>query len=347
MIAIAGIGALGIQSAGAQEAKPLVDYSAGKTPAQLFTTDCSSCHKSPQGLARGKDQSALASFLRAHYTTKTATAGALAGYLSSLGAGNARGPATTERRPAEPAAQRQRQAVPAGEAKPEDEAAKPRPARASTDAKPARPPKPLPAASEKDGSDDAAPAAASGADTGEEPRRRATVPGRTRQSAAPPRPSATVPGGEPTAVNAPATPRAARPPRTVRPTPAEAEDAKLKAYTTPSEAAKPAEAETREVDHSLTSYARTGADAQTTARTMDADGKPGETPARRKRDPKAVQAPADGPHAPPAEITQSAPAEPTGTLPAPPRATDPVPAPSAPVPADAPPSAVSPSSIDR
>jgi len=59
------------------------DYSAGKTPAQLFSGDCSACHQSPRGLAKGKDQGSLAGFLREHYTTKAETAGALAAYLLS------------------------------------------------------------------------------------------------------------------------------------------------------------------------------------------------------------------------------------------------------------------------
>src|SRR5262245_42377712 len=57
------------------------DYSAGKTPAQLFSGDCSACHKTPRGLAKGRDQRGLASFLREHYTTKASSAGALAAYL--------------------------------------------------------------------------------------------------------------------------------------------------------------------------------------------------------------------------------------------------------------------------
>lgn len=57
------------------------DYSAGKTPAQLFSGDCSACHQSPRGLAKGKDQSSLANFLREHYTTKAETAGSIAAYL--------------------------------------------------------------------------------------------------------------------------------------------------------------------------------------------------------------------------------------------------------------------------
>ena len=57
------------------------DYSAGKTPAQLFAGDCSACHKTPRGLAKNRDTRALAGFLREHYTTKAASAGALAAYL--------------------------------------------------------------------------------------------------------------------------------------------------------------------------------------------------------------------------------------------------------------------------
>ncbi len=57
------------------------DYSAGKTPAQLFSGDCSACHKSPRGLAKTRDPRSLAGFLREHYTTKGESAGALAAYL--------------------------------------------------------------------------------------------------------------------------------------------------------------------------------------------------------------------------------------------------------------------------
>ena len=57
------------------------DYSAGKTPAQLFSGDCSACHKTPRGLAKDRDARTLASFLREHYTSKVESAGALAVYL--------------------------------------------------------------------------------------------------------------------------------------------------------------------------------------------------------------------------------------------------------------------------
>src|SRR5438105_4710800 len=65
------------------------DFSAGKTAAQLFASDCSACHKSPAGLAKGQSVSSLTSFLREHYTTKTESAATLAAYLSGAGPGNA------------------------------------------------------------------------------------------------------------------------------------------------------------------------------------------------------------------------------------------------------------------
>jgi len=58
-----------------------VDYSAGKTPEQLFNSDCSACHASPQVVGRGRDVRALTAFLGQHYTTKTQWAAALANYL--------------------------------------------------------------------------------------------------------------------------------------------------------------------------------------------------------------------------------------------------------------------------
>jgi hypothetical protein len=66
------------------------DFSAGKTAAQLFASDCSACHKSPAGLAKGQSAGSLASFLREHYTTKPESASALAAYVAGAGPGNAR-----------------------------------------------------------------------------------------------------------------------------------------------------------------------------------------------------------------------------------------------------------------
>jgi hypothetical protein len=61
------------------------DYSAGKTPPQLFASDCSACHRSPQGLASGRDAGVLTAFLREHYTTHVEWAGVLANYLIGVG----------------------------------------------------------------------------------------------------------------------------------------------------------------------------------------------------------------------------------------------------------------------
>jgi hypothetical protein len=61
------------------------DFTAGKTPAQLFRSDCGACHRSPNGLAKERGNvSGLAAFLREHYTTKTESAAALAAYVSGL-----------------------------------------------------------------------------------------------------------------------------------------------------------------------------------------------------------------------------------------------------------------------
>jgi hypothetical protein len=57
------------------------DFTAGKTPAQLFSSDCSTCHHLPNGLGKKYDTGSLGSFLREHYTTKPDTAGSLAKYV--------------------------------------------------------------------------------------------------------------------------------------------------------------------------------------------------------------------------------------------------------------------------
>lgn len=53
----------------------------GKSPSQIFADDCGVCHKSARGLAKGKNNVALASFLREHYTTSREQAAALAAYV--------------------------------------------------------------------------------------------------------------------------------------------------------------------------------------------------------------------------------------------------------------------------
>ena len=52
----------------------------GKTPAQIFASDCNACHKSPKGLAQGRNAGGIADFLRQHYTASREQAGSLAAY---------------------------------------------------------------------------------------------------------------------------------------------------------------------------------------------------------------------------------------------------------------------------
>jgi hypothetical protein len=67
-------------AAGAQENLDL-----GKSPAQLFASDCAICHKSPQGLAKSGGMFGVESFLRTHYTASRESAAAIARYLEAAG----------------------------------------------------------------------------------------------------------------------------------------------------------------------------------------------------------------------------------------------------------------------
>ena len=80
------------------------DFSAGKTAPQLFASDCSACHKSPAGLAKGRDARSLTSFLREHYTTKEESAAALAAFLAGAGPGSGGAAAEAKPKPQTPAA---------------------------------------------------------------------------------------------------------------------------------------------------------------------------------------------------------------------------------------------------
>ncbi len=59
----------------------------GKSPSQIFASDCAACHKATRGLASGKNSLMLSAFLREHYTSSKEQAAALAAYV--LGAGGA------------------------------------------------------------------------------------------------------------------------------------------------------------------------------------------------------------------------------------------------------------------
>lgn len=92
------VGALVLGLAGQAAAQENLDY--GKTPAQLFASDCAICHKTPQGLAaKGGGLLGLESFLREHYTASRESAAAIAGYLRSVGSGPATPPGRGAKRP--------------------------------------------------------------------------------------------------------------------------------------------------------------------------------------------------------------------------------------------------------
>jgi hypothetical protein len=64
---------------------------AGKSPSQIFSNNCSACHKSARGLLKTVAPSALPGFLRQHYTTGSEMAQMLSGFLMSNGATAAEG----------------------------------------------------------------------------------------------------------------------------------------------------------------------------------------------------------------------------------------------------------------
>ena len=64
-----------------------VNIDQGKSAADIFSSVCTACHKTPRGLAAGKNSLMLSAFLREHYTASSDQASALAAYV--LGAGGA------------------------------------------------------------------------------------------------------------------------------------------------------------------------------------------------------------------------------------------------------------------
>jgi hypothetical protein len=64
---------------------------AGKSPAQLFSGNCSACHRSPRGLIKTVAPGSLPGFLREHYTTSKDMAAVMAGYLTGNGGTDPRG----------------------------------------------------------------------------------------------------------------------------------------------------------------------------------------------------------------------------------------------------------------
>src|SRR5579871_1013106 len=97
---------------------------AGKSPAEIFSTVCATCHKSARGLANGRGTSGLASFLAEHYTSGKDQAAQLAAYVMGAGGGDA-APAAARK----PAPEGNRAAT--EESKPGQQRQKPEPSGAS------------------------------------------------------------------------------------------------------------------------------------------------------------------------------------------------------------------------
>jgi hypothetical protein len=72
-------------------ARAQVNIDQGKPAAEIFESDCGTCHKTARGLANGKNSLMLSSFLREHYTASRDQAAALAAYVIGAG-GNAPAP---------------------------------------------------------------------------------------------------------------------------------------------------------------------------------------------------------------------------------------------------------------
>ena len=78
------------------------DLERGKSAAQMFSSDCAVCHRTPQGLAKGYAASSLVGFLRQHYTSSPSTAATLTTYLLSVPGGTAPGRRPAVATPGEP-----------------------------------------------------------------------------------------------------------------------------------------------------------------------------------------------------------------------------------------------------
>lgn len=85
-VVVAGFLAISLSAgASAQE-----DLERGKSGAQIFTSDCAICHKTPQAVLKGGAPGE--GFLRQHYTSSRETAASVAAYLRGIKA-----PARVER----------------------------------------------------------------------------------------------------------------------------------------------------------------------------------------------------------------------------------------------------------
>ena len=81
----AALGFLALASLSPAAAQENLDT--GKTPAQLYASDCAICHKTAQGMTRNAGLFGLSSFLREHYTASRESASAIAAYVQSIDKG--------------------------------------------------------------------------------------------------------------------------------------------------------------------------------------------------------------------------------------------------------------------
>lgn len=72
----------------------------GKTPQQMFNTDCGICHSSVRGLGATMGAWQLSRFLADHYTTSKAAASTLSNYLMSIRRAEPERPQRRQTRPA-------------------------------------------------------------------------------------------------------------------------------------------------------------------------------------------------------------------------------------------------------
>jgi hypothetical protein len=132
------VAALAAMAGGAQAQE---DLNRGKTPAQLYASDCVECHRNPRALGQRDDANALAAFLRVHYTASRESAAAIAAYLVGLGKEPQRGAGRPSRpRPASSGHAAQPAAKPAEATTPRASQPAPEPAAASSTTAPAKPP---------------------------------------------------------------------------------------------------------------------------------------------------------------------------------------------------------------
>lgn len=88
VIRLLALGFVAIAAFAPQIALAQVNIDQDKSPASIFSSDCSVCHKSIRGLANGRSRGDLTDYLAEHYTSSHQEAAALAAYVLAGGGGN-------------------------------------------------------------------------------------------------------------------------------------------------------------------------------------------------------------------------------------------------------------------